>query len=146
MVVGIPRVLIANDLATGQPSLKTKFLSFLMDIGELIGEQLWKREPAVVSCSALKRSYRDRLRRGNKGLLFIYLKGSFDLIWPRIRDRQEHYMKSGMLQSQFDSLEEPVESESDVITVPIDQPLEAIVAEILSLIKRDNISCSEQNS
>ena len=62
----------------------------------------------VLACSALKESYRTTLCRGTDGLQFVYLKGDYDLIWPRISGREGHYMKPEMLKSQFDALEEPV--------------------------------------
>lgn len=82
-------------------------------------------------CSALKRAYRHRLREGNAGLMFVYLKGSREVIADRMVLRKGHFFKAGMLDSQFDSLEEPDAEERDVITVSIDQPIEELVEEIL---------------
>lgn len=62
----------------------------------------------VLACSALRERYRAQLCRGIDDLQFVYLKGNYDLIWSRISQREEHYMKSEMLRSQFDVLEEPV--------------------------------------
>ena len=62
----------------------------------------------VLACSALKESYRAKLCQGIDGLQFVYLKGSYDLIWARISQRKGYYMEPEMLQSQFEALEEPV--------------------------------------
>jgi len=83
----------------------------------------------VLACSALKESYREVLRRGIDGLQIIYLKGSYELLWPRLADRRGHYMKSAMLQSQFEALEEP----SDALVVDVRDGVEGIVEEILKV-------------
>jgi len=79
----------------------------------------------VVACSALKKSYRHELYLGSE-VKFVYLKGSYDLIYQRLRARHGHFASEKILASQFAALEEP----DDTVTVVIDQPAEAIVAEI----------------
>jgi gluconokinase len=59
----------------------------------------------VVSCSALRRRYRDRLRRADPGLFFLHLDGPPELIASRLAARMEHFMPSGLLASQFEALE-----------------------------------------
>lgn len=76
-----------------------------------------RAEGAVLACSALKEKYRIMLRgNSSKDVTFIYLKGSKDLIYTRIRERTDHYMPSTLLDSQFEALEEPV----DALTVAIE--------------------------
>jgi len=82
---------------------------------------------AVVTCSALKQSYREQLTRGC-AVQLVYLKGQFELIHRRIATRAGHFMKPEMLASQFADLEEP----ADAITVDVARPPEEIVADILS--------------
>jgi gluconokinase len=79
----------------------------------------------VLACSALKKSYRHELYLGSE-VKFVYLKGSYDLIYQRLRARHGHFASEKILASQFAALEEP----DDAVTVVIDQPAEAIVAEI----------------
>ncbi len=62
---------------------------------------------AVLACSALKEKYRILLAQKVKDIQWIYLKGSFELIYSRMQERSSHYMKADMLHSQFDDLEEP---------------------------------------
>jgi gluconokinase len=90
---------------------------------------LERGETAVLACSALKRKYREQLGSGNDGVVLIYLKGSFDLIWQRMQHREGHYMKAEMLQSQFDTLEEPSPAEAHVVL--IDQKVDAIFRAIV---------------
>jgi gluconokinase len=79
----------------------------------------------VLACSALKKSYRDELSVGSE-VRFVYLKGSYDLIYRRLRERHGHFASEKILASQFADLEEP----DDAFTVDIDQSPEQIVAAI----------------
>ncbi len=81
----------------------------------------------VVGCSALKRSYRTVLGEG-LSIMWVYLKGSPQLIRSRLVHRTNHFMKADLLASQFDVLEEP----SDAIVVDISQPPDAIVEQIVA--------------
>jgi gluconokinase len=74
-------------------------------IGGWIDEQGRKDEPGIVTCSALKRSYRDRLRRPN--VVFVYLAGTRDSIRRRMAARQHHFMPLSLLDSQLATLEPP---------------------------------------
>jgi gluconokinase len=101
---------------------------WLARLATLIEGHLERGETAVLACSALKKRYRDQLRVSNQ-VRFIYLEGSFDLIWQRMQTRSNHYMKADMLHSQFDALEPPAASEA--VTIPIAQDVATIVAQIL---------------
>jgi len=62
----------------------------------------------VLACSALKEIYRGHLCKGmEENCCLIFLQGSYETIFKRLQQRQEHYMPSSLLQSQFDALEEP---------------------------------------
>ena len=82
----------------------------------------------VVACSALKRAYRERIRAQAGGAVcFVFLQGDFDLIEKRLQQRAGHYMPPGLLASQFQALEAPQADETDVITLAISAPVEALV-------------------
>ena len=78
-----------------------------------------------LACSALRRVYRERLASGLTGLRFIYLKGSWECIGARLKARADHFMPAVLLESQFATLEEPLDGEA--IIVPIDQSLDEVV-------------------
>jgi gluconokinase len=84
----------------------------------------------VVTCSSLRHAYRDLLRAGHHDIRFVFLRGSYELLLSRMRHRQRHFMPASLLQSQFATLEEPGPDEA--VTVSIDQPAEAIVADTLA--------------
>ncbi|PRY77344.1 gluconokinase [Yoonia maritima] len=87
-----------------------------------------KDKVTVFACSALKRSYRDYLRAAVPDLKIGYLDAPYDVVSARLSARQNHYMPTSLLDSQFAALEVPVSPE---VSVSIDQP----VAEIISALK-----------
>ncbi|MDD0824318.1 gluconokinase [Mannheimia sp. AT1] len=86
-----------------------------------------KSEQGIIVCSALKKKYRDQIRQGNADVRFIFLHGSFELVLERMKQRKGHYMKTEMLQSQFDTLEIPQADEADVIFIDIDGSFNEVV-------------------
>jgi gluconokinase len=68
---------------------------------------LSRGESAVLACSALKQSYRNRLLIDHTLVQLVYLKGDYDLIRKRLEARHNHFMPSDLLGSQFELLEEP---------------------------------------
>jgi gluconokinase len=83
----------------------------------------------VMACSALKEKYRQVLKSDIKNIIFIYLKGDYDLIWQRMKTRQ-HFMKPEMLRSQFEALEEPLDAIVIDISRSPDQMIEDILVQI----------------
>jgi gluconokinase len=96
-----------------------------------IGEVL-QTDNTIIGCSALRRIYRDRIRDiAGAPVRFIHLGGSREVIAARMAARTGHYMPTTLLDSQFATLEPPA-AEENALTVDIDQPLDAIVMEILA--------------
>jgi gluconokinase len=87
----------------------------------------------VVACSALKRSYRDILRRDSPELRFIFLNGSRELIATRLAGRGGHFMPPTLLDSQFATLEVPSADERAWVC-DIDNSPDSIVANLVDLI------------
>ncbi|MDC9589294.1 gluconokinase [Xenorhabdus sp. XENO-10] len=90
---------------------------------------------SLLVCSALKKSYRDMLRDGNKNLSFLYMKGDFDLIESRLKARKGHFFKPQMLISQFETLEEPTSDEKDVHHIDIKPDLEDVIKNAIKAIE-----------
>jgi gluconokinase len=90
---------------------------------------------AVVTCSALRRRYRDTIRSSAGDVWFLYCHGSFALISARIAHRSQHFMPSSLLESQFASLEPPGPDERAVYEA-VSQPPEQIVADFLEQVSR----------
>jgi gluconokinase len=85
----------------------------------------------VVSCSALKRSYRDVLRAGSSDVQVVYLEGTHALLEQRLAGRRGHFMPSSLLDSQFAILEPPAPDEHAWVT-DIAEPPEVIVASLVA--------------
>jgi gluconokinase len=84
----------------------------------------------VVTCSALRRAYRDVLREADGHVRFVYLSGDVDLIGERIGYRKGHFMPSSLLKSQFETLE-PLESDEDGFAVDVAQDPERVADTII---------------
>ncbi len=85
----------------------------------------------IITCSALKRRYRDVLIGHRRNVRLVYLKGGEPLIARRLAKRHEHFMPPALLHSQFEALEEPGPEENPVI-VSIKPKPNKIVAQIFS--------------
>jgi len=96
---------------------------------EAIGREFAKSpEPLIIGCSALKRSYRDKISHHAGAMVtFIHLTGTREIISNRMQARKDHFMPPTLLDSQFAALEPPATDENS-ISIDIDQPLEAIIA------------------
>lgn len=90
----------------------------------------------VVSCSALKRAYRDILRRGAPGLVFVYLTGDPALLAQRTSLRAHHYMPASLLPSQLEILEIPGPDEH-ALTFDVAQSAQAIVNAVTAALARE---------
>lgn len=90
-----------------------------------------RSENLVVACSALKQRYRDFLS-ARVPVIWVYLRGTEDVIRLRLQHRQEHFMKAQMLASQFADLEEP----SSAIVVDVLSPPDLIVQQILAALQK----------
>ncbi|WP_082367221.1 gluconokinase, GntK/IdnK-type [Ensifer adhaerens] len=98
----------------------------------LVGQRLASSHGIlIIGCSALKRRYRDHIRKEAEGpVTFVHLSGSKELISARMAARAGHFMPTILIDSQFEALEPPTPDES-AITVDIDKALDGIVDEIL---------------
>jgi carbohydrate kinase (thermoresistant glucokinase family) len=90
-----------------------------------------QQKGAVLACSALKESYRSILSKNIEKITWIYLKGDFKTIQQRMQQR-EHFMNVNLLQSQFDTLEEPTLG----MQISIEKSPENILAEILKTLQK----------
>ncbi len=86
----------------------------------------------VMSCSALKHAYREALREHCPAVQFLHLEGSPEVIGRRQASRPGHFMPASLLASQFDTLE-PLTTDENGITIDVDQDIDSIVDEYISL-------------
>jgi carbohydrate kinase (thermoresistant glucokinase family) len=115
-------------MAAGVPLNDSDRWPWLARIAEWIGVHTAGGRPGIVTCSALKRSYRDVLR--GPQVIFVHLAGSRDLIGRRMAERHGHFMPVALLDSQFATLEPPGPDER-AVTVGITGSPEEVATEIL---------------
>jgi carbohydrate kinase (thermoresistant glucokinase family) len=113
----------------GTPLDDADRMPWLRSIATWIDARRQAGESGIVTCSALKRSYRDLLSGGGPEVLFVYLKGSVELMAHHLAGREGHFMPATLLSSQFETLEEPAADEP-VLTVDAERPVAVIVCEI----------------
>lgn len=102
---------------------------------DVLASELVQSGPrAVLTCSALKKSYRDRLRQSVQGLLFVHLDLTREQSIARVTQRPGHYFQPTLVDSQFAALEKPV-NEAGVLTVDATQSIETIQAQVSTWLK-----------
>jgi gluconokinase len=112
----------------GRPLTDEDRWPWLDRLRDQITHSLAAKENAVLSCSALKRAYRERLRVSDD-VKFVFLRGDYALIEKQLRERPSHFMNPALLKSQFDDLEEPGSSEN-ALTVELGRTPQELVEEI----------------
>jgi gluconokinase len=117
-----------DNMRRGIPLTDEDRWPWLENLRELIKRSLEAGENAVLACSALKRSYRERLRVSAE-VKFVLLRGEYALIEKQLRHRGRHFMDPALLRSQFADLEEP-QPDEDAITVELGRSPQELVEEI----------------
>ncbi len=114
-----------EKMSRGIPLSDDDRIPWLNSIREAMLQWEAQHRNVILACSALKRSYRERLQI-NRDVKLVYLKGTFEMLRERLHSRKGHYASEKLLASQFADLEEPL----DAITVDVARSPEEIVAEI----------------
>ncbi|MDT5017768.1 MAG: gluconokinase [Mycobacterium sp.] len=111
-------------MTAGEPLNDDDRYPWLEAIGEWLARQC--SSGGVMSCSALRRKYRDQLRRHCLELVFVHLSGTPEVIGRRQASRPGHFMPASLLTSQFETLE-PLEPDEQGIRIDVDQSIDSIV-------------------
>jgi gluconokinase len=103
-----------EKMKAGHPLNDEDRAPWLEKIADWVDARIDAGENGVITCSALKRSYRNVINRRGSGVMFVYLAGSREMIATRLAARHGHFMPTSLLDSQFADLEEPSEPEPSV--------------------------------
>ena len=106
---------------------------WLQAIAELVAVKDLEGTSTVVTCSALKRSYRDVLQ-GAAPTFFVHLEAPFEVLEKRMQHRTKHFMPTTLLQSQFDTLEELGDDEAGTV-IDVSPPLDEVVEESVNAVR-----------
>ena len=117
-------------MAGGTPLNDDDRKPWLAAIAAWIDDLRAKGEHGIVTCSALKRAYRQVIVGARPDVALVYLKGSRELIGRRMAARQHHFMPPALLDSQFAALEEPGADEKPLV-VSVEDSKDAIVQDVV---------------
>ena len=136
-----------EKMHSGTPLTDADRMLWLHKIADKIDDWRKRGESGVLTCSALKRSYRDIIIGNRRDVNLVYLKGSYDLIRRRMAARHEHFMPVGLLDSQFATVQEPMGDEHQITLDVSSRPAE-IACEIVRQLeeRRDDIRRNKHTS
>lgn len=103
-----------EKMTAGHPLTDEDRAPWLQKVAAWVEEQLDAGQSGLITCSALKRAYRDVINRRGSGIVFVYLSGTRETIAARLTARHGHYMPASLLDSQFAALEEPTPDEPEI--------------------------------
>lgn len=115
-------------MASGVPLTDEDRWPWLDRVAEWIQRQTAAGSPGIITCSALRRAYRDRLRGDN--VVFVHLTGSRETVGRRLTARTDHFMPSALLDSQIAALE-PLEPDENALVVDIGRAADEAATEII---------------
>jgi ribose 5-phosphate isomerase A len=127
-----PKVNVAK-MHAGIPLTDADRLPWLERVAAWIDGQRARKQPGIITCSALRRSYRRIIIGDRPEVRLVYLRGGRDLIAQHLAEREGHFMPASLLQSQFDTLEEPG-PEEDPLTVDVGPPASQVAETIIRLL------------
>ena len=123
-----------EKMRRGIPLTDADRAPWLDRIGEEIKRWATEGQSGILTCSALKRAYRDVLLHNRTDIRLVYLEGTQALIADRLGRRKGHFMPPGLLTSQFNTLEPPTPDEHP-LTVSIEAPVKRVVEDIVRQLK-----------
>ncbi|NIZ92251.1 gluconokinase [Kineosporiaceae bacterium B12] len=124
-----------EKMRSGHPLDDDDRWPWLRDIASWIGDREKLGESVVVTCSALKRSYRDLLSDGHPSVVFCELEVPAAVLADRMAHRENHYMPASLLRSQLDTLQ-PLQPDERGFVVPVEGGEDAVLAEVLRSLQR----------
>ncbi|GAB3297271.1 gluconokinase [Parasphingorhabdus pacifica] len=114
-----------EKMTEGIPLVDADRLPWLSAMRDWITERAEAGENTVVTCSALKRTYREILRESRARVRFVHLRGTPEIIEQRLSERSGHFMPPSLLESQFGDLE-PLRADEDGVSVDVDRSPEQV--------------------
>lgn len=123
-------------MAAGIPLTDEDRGPWLRRISGWIGEREAERQSAIATCSALRRTYRDVLRRGNPSVWFVHLVAPPDVLLDRMGTRVGHFMPAALLESQLATLE-PLEPDEPGTAMDATAPAREIANRVVEMFRFD---------
>lgn len=130
-------------MSAGTPLTDADRAGWLAALATRIADGKGRGEAMVVTCSALKKAYRDRLRAGDPELLFVFLDGGQELLQARLDSRKGHFMPSSLLGSQLATLERPDPNNETCIQVSISLTPDMICATVAGAARPQGLTMTQ---
>jgi carbohydrate kinase (thermoresistant glucokinase family) len=122
-----------RKMSAGEPLTDADRQPWLEAVAAWIDRQLAANACGVLTCSALKRAYRERIAGGRSGVRLVYLQASEPVIAARLAARSGHFMPPQLLKSQLETLEEPAADEHPIVidaSLPVNASVDAVLAHL----------------
>jgi gluconokinase len=123
-----------EKMRSGRPLSDRDRKPWLAAVADWIGEQERAGRSAIVTCSALKRAYRDALRRDNPSVWFVHVSSTPDWLKRRLETRSGHYMPASLLASQLETLE-TLQPHEPGVTVSGEGPPDVVAGRVLDALR-----------
>lgn len=129
-----------DKMASGTPLTDEDRWPWLRDLAAWMAEHAARGEDTVITCSALKRAYRDVLRADVAALgaghrvVFAHLDGSVEVLAERLAGRRGHFMPASLLQSQVETLE-PLDLDEDGLRLDLTADPQVLVQQVLDAVR-----------
>ncbi len=124
-----------QHMAAGKPLTDAMRVPWVDNICSALSTYALKGTSCTLAFSGLRKAHREQLRTAPFNILFIYLTGSKETILARMKSREDHFMPTSLLDSQFESMEDS-ETEQDVIQIDISPSPTEIISTCLKSIKK----------
>lgn len=125
-----------DRMASGQPLTDAMRLPWVIRMRDYFRDAAHKQQHSTLAFSGLKRVHRDELRKAGLKTIFIFLHSDKDTIQTRVNKRAGHFMAPSLVDSQFDSLEDP-SHEADVFQIDVHGSLDQVLAQAIYVIDRE---------
>lgn len=125
-----------DRMATGLPLTDTMRLPWVIRMRDYLRDAGRKQQHSTLAFSGLKRVHRDELRKAGLRTIFLFLHSDKDTIQTRVNKRAGHFMAPSLVDSQFDSLEDP-SHEADTVKIDVNAPLDQVLALAIRVIDRE---------
>ena len=125
-----------DSMAKGQPLTDAMRLPWVIRMRDFFRDAARNHQHSTLAFSGLKRIHRDELRKAGLKTIFLFLHSDKDTIQTRVNNRAGHFMAPSLVDSQFESLEEP-NHEADVFKIDVQSPFDQVLAQAIHIIDRE---------
>ncbi len=125
-----------DRMAKGLPLTDAMRLPWVIRMSEYFRDAARKHRHSTLAFSGLKRIHRDELRKAGLKTIFLFLHSDKDTIQSRVNKRAGHFMAPSLVDSQFESLEDP-SHETDVFTIDVHAPFDQVLALAIRVVDRE---------